>query len=146
MNEEFREDRAFLAGIRTALESDAGVDAARLAAIRLAALREQRARRAAGLRFRMSAPLRVAAVIAVLAGLAWLCTGIPSLDVSGSRTLQTIALIGEADEDESGVVKAPTGPTGVEQLLALQDAPYYEAVANAADLGDNSEPEFCISH
>lgn len=144
MNEEFKEDRAFLAGVRSALESDAEVDDRLLAALRLAALRERPGRTPAAPKtpVRTRAVLKVAASLLVLAGLVGALVRVSVRPTGVSTALRTIAFIGEADADGFGDSGSPEPLSGAEQLLALQDAPYYEAVANEVDFGDNSGFEF----
>ena len=144
MNEEFKEDRAFLAGVRSALESDAEVDDRLLAALRLAALRERPGWTPAAPKtpVRTRAVLKVAASLLVLAGLVGALVRVSVRPTGVSTALRTIAFIGEADADGFGDSGSPEPLSGAEQLLALQDAPYYEAVANEVDFGDNSDIEF----
>lgn len=138
MNEEFGNDDAFLAGVRSALESDAGVDAAQLEVIRQAAEREVRVRGTAGRRIWTSAVFKVAASLLVLAGFAGLFVRQDPESAGASLTLQTIALLEEVDETEFSAA-APESLSAVEQVLAWQDAPYYEAVATDENFGDNTE-------
>ena len=144
MKEEHGEDHAFLAGVKSALESDVEIDARQLAAIRLAALREQSAQSPGASKTRAlpRTVLKVAASVLILAGLSWCLAQTSGRSANASSALQTIAFIGAADADDFMGADAPEFWNGTERLLALQDAPYYEAVANDVDFGDNSDIEF----
>ena len=144
MSEEFREDSAFLAGVRSALEADAGIDAGGLAAIRFAALREREGRAPARTAVRNWRPavLKAAASLLVAAGLALYCARPASRTDATPPAILAIAFVGEVDGDDFAAADVRDGGSGAERLLACQDAPYYEAVANLGDFGDNSVLEF----
>lgn len=129
------ENLHFLNRVKAGLEDGGGPSPAVLEAIRLTAIRENPARRR-----RWALPLAAAASLALAGALPFLTRGGGGADAL-PLTVQAIAFIGESDDDLD-IAGLPTGDSAGDRLLAWQDAPYYEAVANIGDFVDNSALEF----
>lgn len=144
MREGYKEDRAFLNGIRSVLESDATVDRRCLAAIQLAARHEYDLRTSESLHARESVRfvLKAVASLLILAGFSCLVFKTYTHTIIPTKTRQTIAFIGEADADENFETDLSEVLTDADQLLALQDAPYYEVVARTIESEDVDTLEF----